>query len=405
MQLTQQIIINNKHRWYSMLDELCFKSKNLYNYALYQIRQYYKNTNKYLSYYELNTLLSKENQIDYRSLPYAQCSQQVLRQIDKQYVSFYNVLKSPKMKGKKIRLPKYKDKENGRNIVTYTNQCFKLKNNVLSLKINNNNKIDIETNLNVQIVRIIHKGNHIVIELIYNKEYKLKCDNKQYAALDLGLNNLVTLTSNVCQSVIYDGKKLKNINHFYNKRKALLQSKLNKNRKTSNRIKRINYRRNNKIKDYMHKVSHLIVIYMETNNLNTLFVGKNFGWKEGINIGKTNNQNFVAIPYNLLISMLDYKCKLAGIKMILLNEAYTSKCSFIDNEKICQHKTYFGKRIKRGLFKSKYGHKINADVNGSFNIMRLGIQKCNCDVLNIVPADKRYVYNPVRIKINSISFR
>ena len=400
MQLTQQIIVNNKHRWYSMLDVLCFKSKNLYNYALYQIRQYYKNTNKYLSYYELNTLLSKENQIDYRSLPYAQCSQQILKQIDKQYVSFYNTLKSQKMKNKKIRLPKYKDKENGRNIVIYTNQCFKLKNNILSLKINNNNKIDINTNLNVQIVRIIHKGNHIVIELIYNKEYELKCDNKQYAAIDLGLNNLVTLTSNVCQSVIYDGKKLKNINHFYNKRKALLQSKLNENKKTSNRIKRISYRRNNKIKDYMHKVSHLIVAYMETNNLNTLFVGKNSGWKEGINIGKTNNQNFVAIPYNLLISMLDYKCKLSGIKMIILNEAYTSKCSFIDNEKICQHKTYYGKRTKRGLFESKYGHKINADVNGSFNIMRLGIQKCNCDVLNVVPADKRYVYNPVRIKIN-----
>lgn len=400
IQLTQQIVINNKHRWYSMLDELCFKSKNLYNYALYQIRQYYKNTNKYLSYYELNALLSKDNQIDYRSLPYVQCSQQILRQIDKQYVSFYNALKSPKTKGKKIRLPKYKDKENGRNIVTYTNQCFKLKNNILSLKINNNNKIDIDTNLNVQIVRIIHKGNHIVIELIYNKEYELKCDNKQYAAIDLGLNNLATLTSNVCQSVIYDGKELKNINHFYNKRKALLQSKLNENKKTSNRIKRINYRRNNKIKDYMHKVSHLIVTYMETNNLNTLFVGKNSGWKEGINIGKTNNQNFVNIPYNLLISMLDYKCKLSGIKMIILNEAYTSKCSFIDNEKICQHKTYYGKRIKRGLFESKYGHKLNADVNGSFNIMRLGIQKCNCNVLNIVPADKRYVYNPVRIKIN-----
>lgn len=400
IQLTQQIVINNKHRWYYMLDELCFKSKNLYNYALYQIRQYYKNTNKYLSYYELNALLSKDNQIDYRSLPYVQCSQQILRQIDKQYVSFYNALKSPKTKGKKIRLPKYKDKENGRNIVTYTNQCFKLKNNILSLKINNNNKIDIDTNLNVQIVRIIHKGNHIVIELIYNKEYELKCDNKQYAAIDLGLNNLATLTSNVCQSVIYDGKELKNINHFYNKRKALLQSKLNKNKKTSVRIKRISYRRNNKIKDYMHKVSHLIVAYMETNNLNTLFVGKNSGWKEGINIGKTNNQNFVAIPYNLLISMLDYKCKLTGIKMIILNEAYTSKCSFIDNEKICKHKTYYGKRIKRGLFESKYGHKLNADVNGSFNIMRLGIQKCNCDVLNIVPADKRYVYNPVRIKIN-----
>ena len=122
------------------------------------------------------------------------------------------------MKGKKIRLPKYKDKDNGRNIVVYTNQCFKLKNNVLTLKIDNINKIKIDINLNVQIVRIIHRGNHIVIELIYNKEYTLKEDNKRYAAIDLGLNNLATLTSNVCQSNIYDGKKIK-------KHKSILQQK------------------------------------------------------------------------------------------------------------------------------------------------------------------------------------
>lgn len=398
IQLTQQIIINDKHRWYSMLDELCFKSKNLYNYGLYCIRQHYKENKKYLSYYELNNILSKENQIDYRSLPYTQCSQQILKQLDKQYVSFYKAIKSPKMKGKKVRLPKYKDKEKGRNIVIYTNQCFKLKDNTLALKIDNQNKISINTNLNIQIVRIIHKGNHIVIELIYNKEYELKEDNKRYASIDLGLDNLATLTSNVSQSIIYDGRKLKNINRFYNKKKANLQSQL-KDRKTSNRLKRINNKRNRKIKDYMHKVSHTIVSYMEANNLNTLFVGKNTGWKEGINIGKTNNQNFVSIPFNQLVSMLDYKCKLAGIKMIEINEAYTSKCSFLDNEKICKHNTYKGKRIKRGLFLSHNGVKINADINGSFNIMRLGLQKCNCDVQNLVPADKRFVYNPVRIKI------
>ena len=118
IQLTQQIIINNKHRYFSMLDQLCLKSKNLYNYALYRIRQHYKETKKYLSYYDLNRALSSENQIDYRSLPYTQCAQQTLMQIDKQYKSFYKAIKSVKMKGKKVRLPHYKDKEKGRNIVT-----------------------------------------------------------------------------------------------------------------------------------------------------------------------------------------------------------------------------------------------------------------------------------------------
>ena len=398
IQLTQQIIIHNKHRYFSMLDELCFKSKNLYNYALYQIRQHYKQTSKYLSYYELNSILSKENQIDYRSLPYTQCSQQILRQIDKQYNSFYKAIKSVKMKGKRVRLPKYKDKQNGRNIVVYTNQCFKQKNNIIEIKIDNNNKIQLRFEYNVQSIRIIPKGTHIVIELIYNKEYELKENNNRFGSIDLGLDNLVTFTSNVCQSILYDGKKLKSINQFYNKKKAKLQSSLNGNKYISKRIKHITYRRNNKIKDYLHKVSTAIVKYMETNDLNTLFVGKNDGWKDSINIGKINNQNFVLIPYNILISMLEYKCKLAGINIIIVNEAYTSKCSFIDNEPICKHNNYMGKRKTRGLFISKQGIMINADINGAYNILRLGIQKCNYDVLTLVPVDKRFMYNPIKIK-------
>lgn len=400
IQLTQQIIINNRHRYFSMLDQLCLKSKNLYNYALYQIRQHYKETNKYLSYYDLNRALSSEDQIDYRSLPYTQCAQQILMQIDKQYKSFYRAIKSVKMKAKKVRLPHYKDKEKGRNIVTYTNQCFKVKNNILTLKIDKCNKIELKTDKeNVQQVRVIPKGNHIIIEIIYNKEYELKENNNRFGSIDFGLNNLATLTSNVCQSMIYDGRKLKSINHFYNKRRGQLQSKLIRNKHTSKRIQRLTNRRNNKIKDYMHKISCSIVEYMETNNLNTLFVGKNNGWKDSINIGKTNNQNFVSIPYNMLIRMLDYKCKLAGINMVIVNEAYTSKCSFIDNEKICKHETYKGRRINRGMFRTANGLYINADINGSFNIMRLGIEKCNCDVHTIVPADMRFVYNPIRIRV------
>ena len=400
IKLTQQIIINNKHRYFYMLDQLCLKSKNLYNYALYQIRQHYKETNKYLSYYDLNRALSSEDQVDYRSLPYTQCAQQVLMQIDKQYKSFYRAIKSIKTKDKKVRLPHYKDKEKGRNIVTYTNQCFKIKDNTLTLKIDKCNKIELKTSKeNVQQVRVIPKGNHIIIEIIYNKEYTLKENNNRFGSIDLGLNNLATLTSNACQSMIYDGRKLKSINHFYNKRRGQLQSKLIRNKHTSKRIQRLTNRRNNKIKDYMHKISCSIVEYMKANNLNTLFVGKNNGWKDSINIGKTNNQNFVSIPYNMLIQMLDYKCKLAGINIVIVNEAYTSKCSFIGNEKICKHETYKGKRISRGLFRTANGLYINAYINGSFNIMRLGIEKCNCDVHTIVPTDMRFVYNPIRIRI------
>ena len=140
---------------------------------------------------------------------------------------------------------------------------------------------------------------------------------------------------------------------------------------------------------------------MEANSLNTLFVGKNVGWKDSINLGRTNNQNFVSIPYNMLIQMLEYKCKLAGINFILVNEAYTSKCSFLDREKISKHDSYAGRRIKRGLFISSSGIMINADVNGSLNIMRLGLEKQNVklDVVEEIlrPENKRFVLNPVRL--------
>ena len=399
LQLTQQIVVSNKSNKFAQLDELCFLSKNLYNVALYYIRQYYKETSKYLSYNKLTKILSDSNNIDYRTIPYAQSAQQVLRQVDKQYKSFYESIKSKKMQGKKVRLPKYKDKEKGRNIFVYTNQCAKVSNKIVYLKTKQGTLSFNIVADNIQQVRLVPKGNHIVVEIIYNVEYKLKEDNKRYASIDLGLNNLCTLTSNVTQSIIVDGNPLKSINQHYNKTKAKLQSKLNKGKYSSKRISRITLKRNRKIKDYMHKVSRKIVDYMEANSLNTLFVGKNVGWKDSINLGKTNNQNFVSIPYNMLIQMLEYKCKLAGINIVIINEAYTSKCSFLDSEKICKHDNYAGRRVKRGLFISSNGIKINADINGSLNIMVVGLKQLNVkrDVLVLEPANLRFVLNPVRV--------
>ena len=401
IQLTQQIVVSNNSKKFAQLDELCFLSKNLYNVALYHIRQYYKETSKYLSCNELTKQLSYSNNVDYRAIPYAQSAQQVLKQVDKQYKAFYASIKSKKMKGKKVRLPKYKDKENGRNIFIYTNQCAKVSNGIVYLKtkqgiLSFNIVVD-----NIQQVRLVPRANHIIVEIIYNKEYEAKQDNNRYASIDLGLDNLCTLASNTAQSVIVNGKPLKSINRHYNKTKAKLQSKLSKNKHTSKRINRLTLRRNRKIKDYMHKVSRKIVEYMETNSLNTLFVGKNVGWKDNINLGKTNNQNFVSIPYNMLIQMLEYKCKLAGINVVIVNEAYTSKCSFLDREKITKHDSYAGRRLSRGLFISNSGIIINADVNGSLNIMRLGLEKQNVklDVLEKIlrPENKRFVLNPVKI--------
>ena len=163
------------------------------------------------------------------------------------------------MQGKKVRLPKYKDKENGRNVFVYTNQCAKVSNGVVYLKTKQGTlSFNIVSN-NIQQVRLVPKGNHIVVEIIYNKECEIKQDNNRYASIDLGLDNLCTLTSNAVQSIIVNGKPLKSVNHHYNKTKAKLQSKLSKNKYTSKRISRLTIRRNRKIKDYMHKINTLCI--------------------------------------------------------------------------------------------------------------------------------------------------
>ena len=400
LQLTQQIIITQKHKYYAGLDYLCLLAKNLYNVALYNIRQQYFKDKTYLNYNVLDKLLSSN--VDYKAIPYRQSAQQILRSVDKTYSSFFKGIKSYKNKGKKVRLPRYKDKEKGRYVLVYTNQCFRYKNNIIKLKGIDGIWYEFYTDKeNLQQVRLVPKGNHIVVEIIYNVEYELKEDNKRYASIDLGLNNIVALSSNVCNSILYNGRPLKSINRYYNKHKAELQSKLGSNKYTSKRISKLTFRRNNKIKDYIHKLSSAIIQYMEANTLNTLIVGKNDGWKTNIDMGRVNNQNFVSIPFNMLISMLEYKCKLAGINIVIVNEAYTSKCSFLDGETINKHDIYKGKRIKRGLFISSKGIKINADINGSLNIMVVGLKQLNVkrDVLVLEPANLRFVLNPVRVCI------
>ena len=398
LQLTQQIIITQKHSYYVGLDYLCLLAKNLYNVALYNIRQQYFKDKTYLNYNTLDKLLSSN--VDYKAIPYRQSAQQILRSVDKTYSSFFKGIKSDKNKGKKVRLPRYKDKEKGRYVLVYTNQCFKHKDNIIKLKGVDGVWYEFYTDKeNLQQIILVPNGNHIVVEIIYNVEYELKEDNNKYASIDLGLNNIAALSSNVCNSILYNGRPLKSINRYYNKHKAELQSKLGSNKYTSKRINRLTFRRNNKIKDYMHKLSSTIIQYMEANTLNTLIVGKNDGWKTNICIGRVNNQNFVSIPFNMLISMLEYKCKLAGINVVIVNEAYTSKCSFLDEETIQKHDTYKGKRIKRGLFISSKGIKINADINGSLNIMVVGLKQLNVkrDVLVLEPANLRFMLNPVRV--------
>ena len=370
MYLTERHIIKNNKE----LDLVCFNSKNLYNKALYLIRQHYFKTKGYLNYYDVYRLMVDSKDDNYYASPTG-VSKQTLMLLDRNFKSFFSLVKK-KQSGnydKPIRIPRYLDKE-GRYVTIFPKENVSkvyIRKGLIKLS---SLSIEIPTKVtesNLVEVRVLPRNNHHVVEVVYKvDEVEPKSDNGRYASIDLGLDNLATIGSNVVEPFIINGRPLKSINKYYNKEKARLQSHLKGNKKTSKRIYSITNKRNNKVKDYLHKSSRRIVNFLVSNNISTLVIGYNEEWKQNINLGRTNNQAFTNIPFCTFINQLDYKCKLEGINVILTEESYTSKCSFLDGESLEEHENYLGKRIKRGLFKSAKGKLINADLNGSLNILR-----------------------------------
>ena len=392
VQRTETHVIKESHPIYRWIVEECSRSKNLYNRALYIYRQAFtgKHDNipefkdiikhdKFIPSFSLVNRLNEIKDVDFCSMMKKNGAQQIVFQVDKTMKSWFSALKSYKKDPSKFRgrprIPSYKKKDE-LNCLTYTYVDASLQKDG-TINISKKIKLPIHTNLkSFQQVRLVPKTGYIQVEIIYNKEVnESSLDKTRAIGIDLGLNNLMAITSNIGNiSNLVNGRPLKSINQYYNKRKAHLMSLLEKGKlKSSKRLRRLEMKRMMKIKDYLHKTSRRIVELMYNNNVGTCFIGHNNGWKNEVEMGKKNNQNFVSIPYSLLINMLRYKIEEKGGQLIELNEAYTSKCSFLDNEEICKHETYKGKRVKRGLFLSSDKKALNADINGSLNILKRGI--------------------------------
>ncbi len=398
MQLVERHIIKRGHNFFDECDTLCFASKNLYNCANYNIRQGFIFGKIYSNYNLLARAL--KGTIEYKALP-AKVAQQVLRVLERNWRSFFAAVtewrENPGKFTGRPKLPKYKDKQKGRNLVVYTIQAISKKSLRAGIIALSKTNIKISTKIApdlVKEVRIVPGTDCYIIEVIYEsiKHRSLK-DNGAIASIDFGLNNLIALTSNQVgfQPILVNGRPLKSINQFYNKKKSSLQEKLPRHIKSSNRILRLTRCRNQKINNYLHHTSQFIVKILVKNDIKILVIGKNSGQKQKINIGKSNNQNFVNIPHSKLIAQLTYKCELVGIKIIESEESYTSVSSFLDTDPIpvygdnnAKLVKFSGKRIKRGLYRSQTGKIINSDVNGSYNILRKafpnafsnGIERC-----------------------------
>ena len=383
MQLVERHKIKPSHRFWQQIDELCFLSKNLYNYANYQLRQSFIFNKIYLGYNQLYHLV--KTTADYKALP-AKVSQQVLRLLDKNWKSFFEANKAyqanpNKFKGR-LGLPKYKDKAKGRNVLIYTIQAISKKGLNKGIVELSGTDICLPTKVkNIAQARIVPRMGEYVVEIIYQREENHTAINKEaIAAIDIGVDNLAALTSNQTgfMPILINGRPLKSLNQFYNKNKAQLCSKLKGKQQTSNRIQRLTALRNNRVDTYLHQSSRWIIDHLDKQGIGKLIIGKNRGWKQKINNGKKNNQSFVSIPHARFVEMLTYKAQLKGIEVIITEESYTSKASFLNLDYIPTYKSeeakihkFSGYRESRGMYKIKGEKKrINADVNGSYNIMR-----------------------------------
>jgi putative transposase len=385
MQLTERHIIDRTDPRFAVIDEAAFASKNLYNAALYLIRQSFIFEGKYFNYHEVQRRMQSHEA--YKALP-AKVSQQVLMLLDKNWKAFFEALKAyhedPSKFTGRPKLPKYKHKTEGRNLLLYTLQALKggqSKKGIQERIQPSSLPIMVETKQkHIDQVRIVPRKGFYVVEVVYTKAVEqAEVNPAYYAGIDIGMNNLVALTSNKpgFQSRLVNGRPVKSVNQYYNKRKAELQKQFRRT-DTTKRMERLTNKRNRRINHYMHTVSRQIIDLLVKEGIGVLCIGKNDGWKQNSNMGKRTNQNFVQIPHARFISMLTYKAQLVGITVKITEESYTSKASLLDLDPLpvrdpnrSNEKHHFsGKRMKRGLYRASDGRLINADCNGSGNIIR-----------------------------------
>lgn len=399
---------------YKTMKELCRIAKNLTNQAIYNIRQYYFTEGEYLNYQKNYALLKTSD--NYKLLN-SNMAQQILKEVDCSFKSFFGLLKLAK-KGKysfkDCKLPNYLPKDGYTTLII---GFVRLNGNKLILPFSNTYK---KTHQSVEItippvlldkkikeIRIIPKANARFFEIQYI--YETECiqrnlNTKNALAIDLGINNLVTAVSSKGNTFIIDGKRLKSINQWYNKEIARLQSikdRQHYGKRPTNKQKSITLNRNNKVNDYMSKVARKVIDYCILNDIGTLVVGYNETFQQSSNIGKTNNQTFVNIPYGKLREKLEYLCRLNNIVYMKQEESYTSKASFWDKDTIPVYNAdnpkqyvFSGKRIHRGLYQCANGKTLNADVNGALNILN------KSSVVDLTVLYSRgEVDTPIRIRI------
>ena len=384
MMLTEIHLVNKGDPLYDVLDALCFRAKNLYNAALYVFRQsFFDSETKTLGWMEIGTMFSKEKQADYISLQ-SKVAINVIKMLGANISSFWGLLKLKKegKYDKKVKLPKYLHKTEGRFVLYFQSQTISKKRGkkgeIILCPRSYNIKIPTKIKEKIKCVRVVPCRNYYKVEVIYEIKDTVPKTEGCIAGIDPGGKNLLAIafSSKEKKPAIISGKKIKSINCYFNKMIGKAQSKLRPKTYKSKKLDRLWTKRENKLSYEMHVISKFVANFLDESGCSKVVIGDNKRQKHEIKLGRQNNRKFVQIPHQKLFKMIEYKCKKKGIEVILREESYTSKASFIDNDFIPEfsmenqgkHK-FSGKRVKRGIYKTSAGKKINADINGAYNIM------------------------------------
>ncbi|MCE7738962.1 MAG: transposase [Candidatus Heimdallarchaeota archaeon] len=371
------------------LSRLCHQTKNLYNRANFLIKEQRKTRGRIPSYFDLDRAIKGEE--CYKILP-AHTAQHTLKLLTRNWKAYFQAMKGWKRHPKKFlskpRSPHFK-RPKAETVAIISNQQAKIVNGWLRLpkKVNFTFKTRLTAHNDLREVRIVPRGVGYTIEIVHFKflpKPKKKLPPRK-GAIDLGLTNLVTFVDNIGSQPIVikdEGKGIKSVTQYYLKEVKRIQQQYAKQQrahlKHKNKLiygtKFLHLRRQWrwKTKDWVHKVSRFLVELWDDRGLHTIYIGYNPLWKQQLRLRKKTTQLFVIVPFDKLLTALKYKAEEKDIQVELVEESYTSKCSFLDNELPTKHSFYLGKRVKRGLFRSATGVLINADVNAAFNILLKG---------------------------------
>ncbi len=397
--LTNRLKLNRTE--FDALKALCRLSKNLFNVGLYNVRQYFFTKKKFLRY-ESSYHYAKSNE-NYILLP-TDIGQQTLKVVERAFRGFFNLIKLKKtgQYDAKVRLPGYLPKDGFFPLIIPIRErdLLRLKDKNWQYKIPMSRPfkrsfggitLTIPKTIRDKIVKEIrilpkYKARVFDVAYVYEESEKKSVNGTDTIGIDLGVNNLATCVATNGDSFILDGKRLKNLNQWYNKRNAKLQSikDIQGIEDITNQQAKLLDKRKHQIQDYLNKSVRFIIDRCLNTGISKIVVGYNPGIKQDANMGTRNNQNFVQIPLSTFRFKLESLCERVGIEYIETEESYTSKASALDGDKIpkynpndTQKYTFSGKRIKRGLYRTKTGQLVNADANGALNILRkyLGLSK------------------------------